>query len=83
MRDKHATSVPAEAASRYQIAICPPVALISLASLADATYVTALAFSDEAVVCGGSPDCFKAVQPLYISEPFRSRARPRLLSSAF
>ena len=59
--------MPAGAASRYQIAIYPSVALISLASLADATYVTALAFSDEAVVCGGS--CFGA-----------SKRRPRMIN---
>lgn len=41
------------------------VALISLAGLADATYLTAQSFSGETMVCGGSPDCFKVLGSPY------------------
>ena len=54
--------VPASAAMpRSQIVIYALVALISLAGLADATYLTAQTLSGETMVCGGSPDCFKVL----------------------
>jgi uncharacterized membrane protein len=64
MRNKRATSAPA-VASRSQIVIYSLVALISLAGLADATYLTAQAFSGETMVCGGSPDCYKVLGSPY------------------
>jgi len=36
-------------------------ALVSLAGLADATYLTVLYLTGETALCGGSPDCFKVL----------------------
>src|SRR6059058_176682 len=41
------------------------VALISLAGLADATYLTVLNLTGETAVCGGSPDCFRVLGSAY------------------
>lgn len=40
-------------------------ALISLAGLADATYLTVQYLTGETAVCGGSPDCFKVLGSAY------------------
>ena len=60
MKNKRATSAPA-ATSRSQVIIYSLIALISLAGLADATYLTAQTLSGETMVCGGSADCFKVL----------------------
>ena len=65
MKNKRATSASAAAIPRSQIVVYCLVALISLAGLADATYLTAQAFSGETMVCGGSPDCFKVLGSPY------------------
>jgi len=44
----------------YTIAV-----LISLAGLADATYLTVQYLTGETAVCGGSPDCFKVLGSAY------------------
>jgi uncharacterized membrane protein len=41
------------------------VALISLAGLADATYLTVQNLTGETAVCGGSPDCFRVLGSVY------------------
>jgi uncharacterized membrane protein len=61
MRSKRATSAPAAVASRFQIVIYSLLGLISLAGLADATYITAQTLSGETVLCAGSADCFKVL----------------------
>jgi uncharacterized membrane protein len=60
MKNKRATSLAA-VISRSQIVIYSLIALISLAGLADATYLTAQTLSGETMVCGGSADCFKVL----------------------
>ncbi len=64
-KNKPVTSASAPAIPRSQVVIYCLVALISLAGLADATYLTAQAFSGETMVCGGSPDCFKVLGSPY------------------
>src|SRR5436853_7820619 len=68
MKTNRATSKPggnAIAISRSQIVIYLIVALISLAGLADATYLAVQALTGETMVCGGSPDCFKVLGSPY------------------
>jgi uncharacterized membrane protein len=40
-------------------------AIVSLAGLADATYLTVQALTGETLVCGGSPDCFRVLGSVY------------------
>jgi Vitamin K epoxide reductase family. len=40
-------------------------AVIALAGLADATYLTVLFLTGETAVCGGSPDCFRVLGSSY------------------
>src|SRR5207244_4357376 len=68
MKNNRATSKPggdAIAISRPQIVIYLIAALISLAGLADATYLAIQALTGETMVCGGSPDCFKVLGSPY------------------
>src|SRR2546429_1059398 len=68
MKNKRATSKPAAdtiAIPRSQIVIYSIVALISLAGLADATYLAVQALTGETLVCGGSPDCFRVLGSSY------------------
>ena len=68
MKNKRATSKSAGdtiAIPRSQIVIYSIVALISLAGLADATYLSVQALTGETMVCGGSPDCFKVLGSPY------------------
>src|SRR5205809_6091375 len=68
MKNKRVTSKPggnATAMSRPQIIIYSIAALISLAGLADATYLAVQALTGETMVCGGSPDCFKVLGSPY------------------
>lgn len=41
------------------------VALVSLAGLADATYLTVQNLAGETAICGGSPDCFRVLGSVY------------------
>ena len=65
MKNKRAASVLAPAIPRSQIIVYSLIALISLAGLADATYLTVQALTGETMVCGGSPDCFKVLGSAY------------------
>src|SRR5438045_6215261 len=68
MKNNRAASKPGAntiAISRSQIVIHSIVALISLAGLADATYLAVQALTGETMVCGGSPDCFKVLGSTY------------------
>jgi uncharacterized membrane protein len=51
--------------SRFRIILYALAAIISLAGLADATYLTVQALTGETVVCGGSPDCFRVLGSVY------------------
>jgi uncharacterized membrane protein len=51
--------------SRFRRIIYIAAAIISLAGLADATYLTVQALTGETLGCGGSPDCFKVLGSSY------------------
>lgn len=51
--------------SRTRTILYTIAALISLAGLADALYLTIQGLTGETAVCGGSPDCFKVLGSTY------------------
>jgi uncharacterized membrane protein len=51
--------------SRVQVVLYTIAAIVSLAGLADATYLTVQALTGETLVCGGSPDCFRVLGSAY------------------
>ena len=51
--------------SRFRIILYALAAIVSLAGLADATYLTVQALTGETLVCGGSPDCFRVLGSSY------------------
>src|SRR5438045_9149970 len=51
--------------SRFRIILYTLAAIVSLAGLADATYLTVQALTGETLVCGGSPDCFRVLGSSY------------------
>jgi uncharacterized membrane protein len=51
--------------SRFRTIIYIVAAIVSLAGLADATYLTVQALTGETLGCGGSPDCFKVLGSSY------------------
>ena len=51
--------------SRIRVIFYTVAAVISLAGLADATYLTVQALTGETLVCGGSPDCFRVLGSSY------------------
>jgi uncharacterized membrane protein len=51
--------------SRIRIIVYTIAAFISLAGLADATYLTIQYLTGETAVCGGSPDCFRVLGSAY------------------
>jgi uncharacterized membrane protein len=53
------------AGSRSRIIPYMLAALISLAGLADATYLTVQSVTGETLVCGGSADCFRVLGSVY------------------
>jgi len=46
---------------RFRVALYAVAAIVSLAGLADATYLTVQALTGETLTCGGSPDCFRVL----------------------
>ncbi len=52
-------------AQRLRIILYTVAAIISVAGLAEATYLTVLSLTGETAVCGGSPDCFKVLGSAY------------------
>jgi uncharacterized membrane protein len=52
-------------ASRFRTIIYIVAAIVSLAGLADAIYLTVQALTGETLGCGGSPDCFKVLGSAY------------------
>ena len=53
------------AGSRSRIIPYAVAAFISLAGLADATYLTVQSLTGETLVCGGSADCFRVLGSAY------------------
>jgi uncharacterized membrane protein len=51
--------------SRFRTILYTAVAIVSLAGLADATYLTVQALTGETLSCGGSPDCFRVLGSSY------------------
>ena len=51
--------------SRFRTIIYIVAAIVSLAGLADATYLTVQALTGETLGCGGSADCFKVLGSSY------------------
>jgi uncharacterized membrane protein len=52
-------------ASRLRVILYTVAAIVSLAGLADAAYLTVQALTGEILVCGGSPDCFRVLGSSY------------------
>ena len=51
--------------SRFRTVLYMAVAIVSVAGLADATYLTVQALTGETLSCGGSPDCFRVLGSAY------------------
>ena len=51
--------------SRFRSILYTIVAIVALAGLADATYLTVQALTGETITCGGSPDCFRVLGSSY------------------
>ena len=51
--------------SRFRTILYTAVAIVSMAGLADATYLTVQALTGETLSCGGSPDCFRVLGSSY------------------
>jgi uncharacterized membrane protein len=50
---------------RFTTVLCAAAAVITLAGLADATYLTVQALTGETLVCGGSADCSRVLGSPY------------------
>lgn len=51
--------------SRFRTILYTLAAIVSLAGLADATYLSVQALTGETLSCGGSPDCFRVLGSSY------------------
>ena len=51
--------------SRFRTILYMIVAIVAVAGLADATYLTVQALTGETISCGGSPDCFRVLGSSY------------------
>jgi uncharacterized membrane protein len=51
--------------SRFRTILYAAVAIVAVAGLADATYLTVQALTGETLSCGGSPDCFRVLGSSY------------------
>ena len=51
--------------SRFRAILYTVVAIVAVAGLADATYLTVQALTGETLSCGGSPDCFRVLGSSY------------------
>ena len=52
-------------ASRFRTILFMAVAIVAVAGLADATYLTVQALTGETLSCGGSSDCFRVLGSSY------------------
>jgi uncharacterized membrane protein len=57
--------IPIMTISRFRTILYTAVAIVSLAGLADATFLTVQALTGETLTCGGSPDCFRVLGSSY------------------
>ena len=51
--------------SRFRTILYTVIAIVALAGLADATFLTVQALTGETLSCGGSPDCFRVLGSSY------------------
>lgn len=51
--------------TRFRTILYTVAAIVALAGLADATYLSVQAFTGETLSCGGSPDCFRVLGSSY------------------
>ena len=51
--------------ARFRTILYTLAAIVALAGLVDAVYLTVQAFTGETLVCGGSPDCFRVLGSQY------------------
>jgi uncharacterized membrane protein len=51
--------------SRFRTILYVVVAIVALAGLADATFLSVQSLTGETLTCGGSPDCFKVLGSSY------------------
>src|SRR5215831_11625648 len=51
--------------SRFRTILYTVVAIVAVAGLADATYLSVQALTGETLGCGGSPDCFRVLGSSY------------------
>ena len=51
--------------ARFRTILYAGAAIVALAGLADATYLSVQAFTGETLSCGGSPDCFRVLGSSY------------------
>lgn len=51
--------------SRFRTTLYMVVAIVALAGLADATYLSVQSLTGETLSCGGSPDCFRVLGSSY------------------
>ena len=57
--------IPIMSVSRFRTILYTIVAIVAVAGLADATYLTVQALTGETLSCGGSPDCFRVLGSSY------------------
>jgi uncharacterized membrane protein len=57
--------IPIMTITRFRTVLYTAVAIVSVAGLADATYLTVQALTGETLSCGGSPDCFRVLGSSY------------------
>src|SRR5205809_3981087 len=51
--------------SRFRTILFTVAAIVAVAGLADATYLSVQALTGETLACGGSPDCFRVLGSQY------------------
>src|SRR5262245_2762352 len=51
--------------SRFRTILFTAMAVVAVAGLADATFLTVQALTGETLSCGGSPDCFRVLGSSY------------------
>src|SRR6267142_1983992 len=60
-----ASSFSSMTVSRFRTILYTVAAIVSLAGLADAAYLSVQALTGETLGCGGSPDCFRVLGSSY------------------
>src|SRR6476659_10493764 len=57
--------IPIMTVSRFRTILYTIVAIVAVAGLGDATYLSVQALTGETLSCGGSPDCFRVLGSSY------------------